>query len=107
MPAGGAKCNIEDLPVYNYVDSLLCGGPPRAYSQSVDLHLAKIDNGGINVNMENRGRKTGKPQQDCKCRQCPACVDNARWERIFREKFADPFYYSQKRRGNSSPLADL
>jgi hypothetical protein len=45
-----------------------------------------------------------KNSRYCKCRVCPVCVENARWERIFQEKFADPHYYSglQMRRG--SPL---
>jgi len=31
----------------------------------------------------------------CQCGQCASCHDNARWERIFQEKFADPTYYSR------------
>ena len=30
----------------------------------------------------------------CSCGVCARCRDNARWERIFREKFADPSYYN-------------
>jgi hypothetical protein len=30
----------------------------------------------------------------CQCGHCSTCRDNARWERIFREKFADPTYYA-------------
>ena len=30
----------------------------------------------------------------CRCGHCPQCLDNARWERIFAEKFADPTYYT-------------
>jgi hypothetical protein len=29
----------------------------------------------------------------CKCGTCASCKDNARWDRIFAEKFADPTYY--------------
>ena len=29
----------------------------------------------------------------CTCGICQRCLDNARWERIFNEKFADPSYY--------------
>jgi hypothetical protein len=29
----------------------------------------------------------------CHCGQCSCCKENARWERIFNEKFADPEYY--------------
>ena len=31
--------------------------------------------------------------RDRKCGKCAACLDDARWERIFQAKFADPFYY--------------
>jgi hypothetical protein len=31
----------------------------------------------------------------CQCGNCSTCKDNARWERIFQEKFADPEYYLQ------------
>ena len=30
----------------------------------------------------------------CRCGRCQWCLDNARWERIFAEKFADPTYYT-------------
>lgn len=30
----------------------------------------------------------------CKCGQCKHCIDDARWERIFAEKFEDPYYYT-------------
>ena len=39
----------------------------------------------------------------CNCR---TCCDNARWERIFQEKFADPSYYSNRTTRNGSSLAD-
>ena len=32
----------------------------------------------------------------CQCGACAPCLDNARWERIFREKFADPTYYQRR-----------
>jgi hypothetical protein len=42
----------------------------------------------------------------CTCGGCFECIDNARWERIFQAKFADPDYYN---RGinlrQSSPLS--
>ncbi len=42
-------------------------------------------------------------ERGCTCR---TCSDNARWERIFREKFADPNYYSDPITRNGSSLAD-
>jgi hypothetical protein len=38
----------------------------------------------------------------CRCGVCPRCQENARWERIFQEKFADPYYYSRPPRQDSS-----
>src|SRR5471030_1145376 len=87
---------LRDLPARNYRNCPLLARPARAYSQ------------GTNMNTEDRTKKNGtKP--GCRCSQssrCAACTDNARWERIFREKFADPFYYTRKVR-NSSPIVDL
>ena len=38
-----------------------------------------------------------EPRKDrvCKCGRCQRCQDNARWERIFKEKFEDPTYYTR------------
>jgi hypothetical protein len=41
------------------------------------------------VRPANKNRKVR-----CTCGQCRQCLDNARWERIFTEKFADPNYYT-------------
>ena len=44
-----------------------------------------------------------RTQRVCSCGACARCRDNARWERIFNEKFADPSYYGGiKMRQNSS-----
>jgi hypothetical protein len=32
----------------------------------------------------------------CRCGTCATCADNAKWERIFREKFEDPDYYKPR-----------
>ena len=39
----------------------------------------------------------------CRCGKCTMCIDNARWDKIFNAKFADPDYYtSRPARGGSS-----
>ena len=43
----------------------------------------------------------------CQCGQCAACRDNARWERIFQEKFADPTYYTLRPLSQKSSLYGL
>ena len=63
--------------------------------------------GKTNMTTENRGKKNGNSRPDCRCGQCGTCIDNARWERIFKEKFADPLYYVRKQVRNASPIADM
>lgn len=43
----------------------------------------------------------------CRCGRCGKCLENARWERIFAEKFADPNYYTGPVVRCSSPLMSL
>ena len=50
-----------------------------------------------------RRRRTG-PSRRCACGSCYTCRENARWERIFQEKFADPNYYDQRSVSFRSPL---
>jgi hypothetical protein len=47
--------------------------------------------------------KTPGCVRGCTCRRCS---ENARWERIFQEKFADPSYYSYPTTRNGSSLSD-
>ena|ERR1700761_1516929 len=41
----------------------------------------------------------------CRCGSCSTCLDDARWDRIFNEKFADPTYYKGRMPSHASPLA--
>jgi hypothetical protein len=49
----------------------------------------------------NRTRLTGP----CHCGTCQRCTDNARWDRIYDEKFADPDYYNRSCITHESSLA--
>lgn len=49
----------------------------------------------INLSSELKIPRRAMPRR-CQCGQCAACLDNARWERIFQEKFADPTYYERR-----------
>ena len=54
------------------------------------------------------GRPAGnRRRMRCGCGQCRECLDNARWERIFAEKFADPDYYNRGLVRSSSPFDSL
>jgi|HubBroStandDraft_2_1064218.scaffolds.fasta_scaffold290020_1 hypothetical protein len=54
-----------------------------------------------------RRRPRRIPKEICRCGYCPRCLDNARWERIYEERFADPSYYRQFGIRSSSPLSGL
>jgi hypothetical protein len=43
----------------------------------------------------------------CQCGSCRQCLDDAKWERIFAEKFADPTYYTRLVVRAASPLASI
>jgi hypothetical protein len=53
----------------------------------------------------------GRPRQHrsraCSCGSCGRCRDNARWNRIFDEKFADPSYYGSVPVRHNSSLAGI
>ncbi len=53
--------------------------------------------GAVKARARGRSRKGSLvwQRQFCGCGRCRWCVDNARWDRIFNEKFADPAYYQK------------
>ena len=55
---------------------------------------------------QDLGRPVFTPKR-CTCGQCFTCLDNAKWDRIFNEKFADPDYYSRRAVRHSSSLGWL
>jgi len=45
------------------------------------------------------------PDGRCHCGTCRTCLDNAKWDRVFNEKFADPDYYQALPLRNGSSLS--
>ena len=41
----------------------------------------------------------------CQCGTCSTCAENARWDKIFNEKFADPNYYKAQPIRHTSSLS--
>jgi hypothetical protein len=52
-----------------------------------------------------RETRTHPRSRHCSCGACARCIDNARWNRIFNEKFADPSYYGGVSVRHNSSLA--
>ena len=52
------------------------------------------------------GGRSGRGRR-CQCGECKRCLEEARWDRIFAEKFADPTYYSRPLVQVRSPLTSL
>lgn len=50
-------------------------------------------------------RPSRRRSRRCACGVCPVCIDNAKWERVFREKFEDSSYYFQPTFRHNSPLS--
>jgi hypothetical protein len=43
----------------------------------------------------------------CRSGKCASCIEDARWERLFQQKLADPHYYSRRQNlWSVSPLAE-
>ncbi len=52
-------------------------------------------------------RAAARRRSRCRCGLCRQCLDDARWNRIFAEKFADPDYYTSRLVHYTSPLTSL
>jgi hypothetical protein len=78
---------------------------PRPSRTGASRHPRRSPNGeksfGRAVSLPKRLRRQG-----CACGACPACLENARWEKIFNERFADHSYYRNRGPQISSPLSE-
>jgi hypothetical protein len=94
--------------------------PPREACELADVELAdfaaiaqiteslpasKPVRRGRSERMEAPVRRTRSRR--CTCGKCRTCIDNARWESVFQQKFADPFYYSLRHPKQGSSLNDF
>ncbi len=81
-------------------------------SQEVIAALLK-DEAGVRRKPRRRRRTdvslpvTRDRRRQCQCGHCCRCLENARWERIFAEKFDDPDYYTIRPPRMGSPLSFL
>ena len=70
-----------------------CGNPARVRLHRDVKHISQP---------ANKSRKIR-----CSCGLCHRCLDDARWERIFAAKFADPTYYNRHLTRLASPLTSM
>ena len=72
---------------------------PRLLAELLATH-ARISNGRRGAKKQFAPPKmSGAPchkVKRCRCGACPRCQEEARWERIFNERFADPDYYKER-----------
>ena len=63
--------------------------------------------GKVSRNSSPRGDARLNRRRICQCGSCHTCLENAKWDRIFSEKFEDPDYYKPRQVWGASPLASL
>ncbi|HTT61005.1 MAG TPA: hypothetical protein VMG35_04160 [Bryobacteraceae bacterium] len=86
MPGAVPECDPRPEPPRAVVTA-----PPRV-DHAPQAHLPKAR------------RTSGR----CQCGECRTCQENARWERIFQEKFANSDYYHRDIRIRyASPLSSM
>lgn len=93
-PAGMARLLMEFKPrgAGRRADASCQTGPTRS-----------LGTGGWGLGTGERMPAT----RTCSCGACRQCRDNARWERIFNEKFADRAYYGRVQIRHNSSLAGI
>ena len=81
-------------------------------TQTIEALLASIGQPARSQRHRVQAQVPARVSRPSRVPQCPrgctcrTCSDNERWERIFKEKFADPNYYTDPITRNGSSLAD-
>ena len=73
-----AKPETQDAPLRHAANATAVGSLPGGEAEAVGTG----------------GKAPKSPRPRCRCGRCARCADDARWERIFAEKFEDPYYYT-------------
>jgi hypothetical protein len=76
--------------------------PPKSQAKPKGARKAATAHGEL-----ARGTSSRTPRERCQCGSCPKCQEDARWDRIFTKKFADPTYYAERLPSLGSPLASI
>jgi hypothetical protein len=74
----------------------------------IDARVPESPRVRVRRGAQNVARPASKGRKlRCKCGQCRQCLDDGKWERIFAEKFADPYYYTDPVSHGGSSLTSL
>jgi hypothetical protein len=79
----------------------------RAAAESVNKKAASQTEREARSSPPGQSVARGRQGRYCQCGACKWCRENARWGRIFQEKFADPTYYGRIEVRYGSALAEL
>jgi hypothetical protein len=100
----GGRTGGELLPW----DETLLNAAAEREAQQMTPKVAPPPPARLNAADLDRPVKTRRMSGRCHCGQCRNCQENARWERIFQEKFANADYYHHEIRVRySSPLSSV
>ena len=92
-----------ELSDINLIHTLVAAPASPVRRSSAMNRGPRVPKGRHLENLTARTRTQRRYVKPCKCGACAQCLDNAKWERIFNEKFADPDYYAPRpvERGSS------
>ena len=96
LPATGCKymlqveLSVVELSDSNEIAALLAAQQPVTRPQTAP---------------RTRASARGGRRRRCQCGGCATCQENARWDKIFNEKFADPNYYKPQPVRHTSSLS--
>jgi hypothetical protein len=84
------------------------GAPPECDALPQPRRAAAAPAPRVEPLPQARPNKSRRASGRCHCGQCRNCQENARWERIFQEKFANSDYYHHDIRVRyASPLSSV
>ncbi len=95
------RVSVDQLPVPPAVSPQVATvAPQRTVAQNASAF-------GRRAPTQARRKGSGRRlRQYCRCGQCRWCLDNARWDQIYNDKFADPAYYGHIVMRHNSTLAE-
>lgn len=101
-----ANAALANVLSFTQTDPVRSAVPAQTGSESTGGEERKVMPGRPTSAQGYGGASKVLRRQYCECGSCKWCVENALWDRIFNEKFADPAYYSSVVVRHSSTLAE-